>query len=106
MNNNIDSIQVLVVDDDPGVRLFNVTAVEETGHAAVEAGNGEEAIDLVRNQSPDIVIMDIAMPDFNGIDATKQIHAEMPSVKVVALSMHAGKHFVESMLQAGAVGQG
>jgi ATP/maltotriose-dependent transcriptional regulator MalT len=69
-----------------------------------EAGDGREAIDQVRALSPDVVIMDISMPDFNGIDATRAIISEKPSAKIVALSMHAGKRFVEDMLQAGAVG--
>ena len=78
---------------------------EEPDMSAVgEAGDGKEALEKVRELSPDVVIMDISMPDFNGIDATRQIVSEVPTAKVVALSMHAGKRFVENMLQAGAAG--
>jgi len=54
--------------------------------------------------SPDVVIMDIAMPDMNGIEATRQILVDRPAVKVIALSMHSDRHFVSEMLKAGATG--
>ncbi len=97
---------ILLVDDHPlfrkGLRLL--LEEQEDFHIVGEAGDGREAIDRVRTLSPDVVIMDITMPDFNGIDATRQIVSEDPSAKVVALSMHAEKRFVEDMLQAGAAG--
>ena len=97
---------ILLVDDHPlfrkGLRLL--LEAHEDIHIVGEAGDGQEALGLVRKLSPDVVIMDIAMPDFNGIDAARQIVAEDPSARVVALSMHAGRRYVEDMLQAGAVG--
>jgi DNA-binding NarL/FixJ family response regulator len=100
------SITILLVDDHPLFRKGLRLLLEEQEDFSIvgEAGNGREAIDLVRTLSPDVVIMDISMPDFNGIDATRKILSEVPSAKVVALSMHAGKRFVEDMLQAGAAG--
>ena len=68
------------------------------------AENGRQALLLARRLKPDVVIMDIAMPELNGIDATRQIVAEVPGVKVIALSMHSEKQFVEGMLRAGVVG--
>ena len=68
------------------------------------ADNGRQALTLVRRLKPDVVIMDIAMPELNGIDATRQILDEVPDAKVIALSMHSEKQFIESMLQAGAAG--
>ena len=68
------------------------------------ADNGRQALLLARRLKPDVVIMDIAMPELNGIDATRQIVAEVPGVKVIALSMHSEKQFVEGMLRAGVVG--
>ena len=59
---------------------------------------------MVADLEPDVLIMDIAMPDLNGIEATRQIKAEFPQVKVIALSMHADRRFVEGMLSAGASG--
>jgi DNA-binding NarL/FixJ family response regulator len=100
------AINVLLVDDHPlfrkGIRLI----LEEQKDIRIvgEAGDGQEAIDRVRALSPDVVIMDITMPNFNGIEATRQIVSEIPSTKVVALSMHSKKRFVEDMLRAGAAG--
>jgi DNA-binding NarL/FixJ family response regulator len=68
------------------------------------AENGRQALQLTRKLKPEVIIMDIAMPDLNGIDAAQQIVGEVPGVKVIALSMHSEKQFVEGMLKAGAVG--
>jgi ATP/maltotriose-dependent transcriptional regulator MalT/ActR/RegA family two-component response regulator len=97
---------ILLVDDHPLFRKGLRLLLEEEADFRIvgEAGDGREAIDRVQKHSPDVVIMDITMPDFNGIDATRKIVSEHPSVKVVALSMHAAKTFVEDMLQAGAAG--
>ncbi len=69
-----------------------------------EAENGRMAIHLVRELSPDVVILDIAMPDLNGIEAARRIVGEYPRVKVIALSMHSDRRFVLEMLKAGASG--
>jgi DNA-binding NarL/FixJ family response regulator len=62
------------------------------------------AVRLARELSPDLVIMDIGMPELNGMEATRQIRAEMPDVKVLAVSMHADRQYVSGMLSAGASG--
>ena len=69
-----------------------------------EADNGRDTVRMCRELSPDLVIMDVAMPELNGIEATRQIVGENPRIKVIALSMHSTKRFVLDMLQAGAVG--
>lgn len=69
-----------------------------------EALDGRSAVRLVCELSPDIVIMDIAMPDLNGIEATRQLRHEAPNTKVIALSMHSDKRYVIGMLEAGASG--
>lgn len=69
-----------------------------------EAADGRAVLELVKDLSPDIVIMDISMPDLNGIDATRRITAEHPNVKVIALSMHYDKQFVSEIFTAGASG--
>ncbi len=69
-----------------------------------EAENGRKTVQLVQELLPDVVIMDIAMPDLNGIEATRQIIANTPGVKVIALSMHSDRRFMVEMLNSGASG--
>ena len=69
-----------------------------------EAENGRNAVRLARKLSPDVVIMDVAMPDLNGIEATRKIISETPQVKVIALSIHSDRRFIVEMLKAGASG--
>jgi len=68
------------------------------------AEDGRTAVRLARELSPDLVIMDIAMPELNGIEATRQITTESSHVRVIALSMHSDKRFIARMLKAGASG--
>jgi DNA-binding NarL/FixJ family response regulator len=68
------------------------------------AEDGRKAMELVRELRPDIVIMDISMPNLNGIDATRQIVGRLGGTKVIALSMHSSRRFVTEMLKAGASG--
>jgi DNA-binding NarL/FixJ family response regulator len=78
---------------------------EQTGMEVVaRANNGRETVKLVQEKRPDVVIMDITMPDLNGIDATSQIISESPEVKVIGLSMHTDKRFIIRMFRAGAKG--
>ncbi|NIV17426.1 MAG: response regulator [Woeseiaceae bacterium] len=67
-----------------------------------EAVNGVECIRLARQLRPDVVVMDVLMPDLNGIEATRQIKSEFPSIEVIALSMHGDEGFRHAMLEAGA----
>ena len=83
-------ITLLLVDDHPlfrkGLRLL---FDEESDMQVIgEAGDGQEAIDRARELSPDVVVMDITMPGLNGIEATRQILAESPDTKIVAMSIH------------------
>lgn len=69
-----------------------------------EAENGLTAVQLACELKPNVIIMDISMPDLNGIEATKQIMAKTSNIKVIALSMHSDKRFIAGMLKAGASG--
>ena len=69
-----------------------------------EAENGRMAVQLARKLFPEVVVMDIGMPDLNGLEATRQILANNPKVKVIALSMHSAKRFVIEMLKSGSSG--
>jgi DNA-binding NarL/FixJ family response regulator len=69
-----------------------------------EAANGRLAVQLARQLAPDLVIMDIGMPELNGMEATRRIRAELPLIKVLAVSMHSDRQYVSGMLSAGASG--
>ena len=99
-------IKILLADDHKIVREGIRTLIEKQPGLEVigEADSGRMALKLALELKPDVVIMDITMPDLNGIEATRQIHSETPSVKVIALSMHSDKRLVAGMLMAGASG--
>jgi DNA-binding NarL/FixJ family response regulator len=98
--------KILLVDDHKILRDGICSIVKGYPDMEVigEAANGKEALRLVKELSPDVVIMDISMPDLNGIDATRRIIADNPNIKVIALSMHHDKQFVSEIFKAGASG--
>lgn len=99
-------IRILVADDHKIVREGLIALLQQQAHMQVvgEAENGRQAVQLAGELRPEVVIIDIGMPDLNGIEATRQIVAEHPGIKVIALSMHSDKRFVKGMLKAGASG--
>lgn len=100
------SIEVMIVDDHAMMRDGLRSILEKQGDIRVvaEAGNGRTALEMIAAHPPDVVIMDVALPDLNGIDATRKIREAFPRVRVVALSTHADKRYVTAMLGAGARG--
>jgi DNA-binding NarL/FixJ family response regulator len=100
------SIRILLADDHAIVRqgLHSLLEKEPDIEVVGEAEDGRKALELVKELLPDVVVMDITMPNLNGVDATRQIVHEFPKVKVIALSMHSDRTFVVSMLKAGASG--
>lgn len=100
----IVSVRVLVVDDHAAVRqsVVQVLEAEPDFEVVGQASDGHTAVDLVKDLHPDIIIMDVIMPQTDGIDATRQIVGQYPSVKVIALSIHAYRSYVARMLGAGA----
>ena len=100
------SVRILLVDDHKIMRDgLRVLLAEQSGMEVVaEAENGRKAKRMTRKLNPDVIVMDIGMPDMNGIDATCQIKAENPGVKVIALSMHSERQFVVGMVKAGVAG--
>ncbi|VGO23460.1 response regulator [Pontiella sulfatireligans] len=99
------SISILLVDDHALFRKGLRAMLEEDDLNVVgEAGDGLEAYDKVKELQPDVVVMDITMPNSDGIEASGKILADFPDTKIIALSIHGGKRFVENMLQTGAVG--
>lgn len=92
------SKKVLVVDDDPDVRLFNVTVVEEIGHTPLEASNGEEGLKVLKEEKPDLVILDVLMPRQSGIRLYRELKTDkaLKDIKVILLSGIAEKTFLRS----------
>lgn len=97
-------IRVLVVDDHRVVRqgLANLLKAEPDIEIVGEAADGQTAVSLTRQLSPDVVTMDISMPGMNGIQATRLIHAECPAVQVIGLSMFEEAEQAKAMRDAGA----
>lgn len=103
---NDKPIKIILADDHLIVRqaIRNLLAAEPDMEVIAEADNGRAAMRLVQKLKPQVVIMDISMRNLNGIEATRQILAESPEVKIIALSMHSDSLFVLNMLKAGAKG--
>lgn len=100
------AIRVILADDQQLFRAGLRSMIEKDPGIDVvgEAGGGREALRLAREVVPDVIVMDVSMPDLNGIDATHEIKAVLPKVGVIGLSAHSGRHFVRRMLDAGASG--
>lgn len=100
------SIRVFIADDHELMRegLKGIVESQSGMHVNGEANNGQSTIREVRKTKPDVVIMDVGMPDLNGIEATREILRENPDAKVLALSMHSEQRYITEMLRAGAHG--
>ena len=106
MTEVLKKIRVLLVDDHPLVldgiksRLEDVDTIDVIG----EASNGEEALLVAAEKNPDIVVMDINMPVLNGIDAAIRFRDELPSIKLLMLSMHDSREYITNVIKIGAKG--
>lgn len=100
------TVRILLVDDHKITRDGLRSMFEKLPDMEVvgEAESGRKAVKLTRELKPDIIIMDISMPDLNGIDATQQILVESPKIKVIALSMYSDRRYIIGMLKAGVSG--
>ncbi|WP_300669598.1 response regulator transcription factor [Desulfoluna sp.] len=99
-------IKVLVAEDHTIVRkgLCALLDAESDIEVVGEAENGREAIKMVEQLAPDVVIMDITMPELNGMDATRQLKKRFPDLKILILSMHTSEEYIFETLRAGASG--
>lgn len=98
--------RILLVDDHAVVRqgFKMILSAQPDMEIVGEAGNGREAVELAGQLKPDVVLMDVAMPELNGIEATRRLVASDPHVRVIALSMHKDNVYVREILRAGARG--
>lgn len=99
-------ITVLLADDHPVVRNGLRAFIGKVRHLQLigEATNGSEALDLALKLSPDILLMDISMPEMDGLVVAERLRKEAPEVKVIILSMHSSREYVTRIVQAGARG--
>jgi two-component system, NarL family, response regulator NreC len=99
-------IRILLADDHAVVRqgFRMILSAQPDMEIVGEAGNGREAVELAEQLRPDLVVMDVAMPELNGIEATRRLAASTPQTRVVALSMHKDSVYVREILRAGARG--
>jgi NarL family two-component system response regulator LiaR len=99
-------IRIMLADDHPLLRqaLKNVLEKQRDFEVIAEASDGEEAVKLATELTPDIVIMDISMPKLNGLAATRQIKASCPMIAVLVLTVHSDSEHILGILQAGAGG--
>src|ERR1700680_4306820 len=99
-------IRILLADDHAVVRqgFKMILAAQPDIEIVGEAGNGREAVELAEKLKPDLVVMDVTMPELNGIEATRRLAASTPRTRVLALSMHKDSVYVREILRAGARG--
>ncbi len=98
-------MKLLLCDDHRMMRDGLRAILEKEGLEVVgEAANGRDVVTLARELKPDVVVMDISMPELNGIDATRLLLADCPAIKVIGLSMNSDRRYVVAMFAAGAVG--
>jgi two-component system response regulator NreC len=99
-------IRIIIADDHQIVRQGLKVLIEKEPDMQVvgEAEDGQSTVNLTKKLRPHVVLMDIKMPDLNGIEATRQILSELPDVKIIALSMYPDQRFVMNMLKSGARG--
>lgn len=102
----MNKIQVFLADDHTIMRAGLRSLLENSGRIEVigEAEDGREAVKQVEQMRPDIVLMDIAMPGLNGLEATRQIKRRFPEVKVLILTMHTTEEYIAQIFGAGASG--
>ena len=101
-----EKIRILLADDHAVVRqgFKMILAAQPDMEIVGEAGNGREALDLAGQLQPDVIVMDVAMPELNGIEATRRVADLSPRTRVLALSMHKDSVYVREILRAGARG--
>jgi DNA-binding NarL/FixJ family response regulator len=102
----MQKITVLLADDHTVVRqgLQALLAAEQDIEIVGEADNGRQAVQMAKKFNPDVVVMDIAMPSLNGLEATRQISKECPTTKVLILSSYSDDEYVQQLTEAGAAG--
>lgn len=102
---DLDTLTVIVVDDSPIIVKKLAVLLQTFGYEVVQtASNGKEAVEAYKQYQPDVVTMDITMPEMNGIEATQKIMNEFPDAKILMITSHGQENMVLDALKAGAKG--
>lgn len=99
-------IKLILVDDHPLFRegISARLSMQDNIDIIAEAENGKQLLDILKHKQPDIVMMDISMPEMNGMDALEIVNEKFPQVRVIVLSMHDDKEYISNVIRAGAAG--
>lgn len=101
-----EHIDLVIVDDHPGVRKGIINLLKTTGDIVVvgEAENGKQAIKLAASKNPQIILLDVELPDMRGDVVLQHIHSESPEIKVLAISAYSDRQYIMGMMNSGASG--
>ncbi len=99
--NRSPEAKLLIVDDNEGVRHLVARWLERAGFAVREAGDGEEAVEMIRREVPDIVLADIRMPKLDGIELARIVKAEHPKVKIVLMTAYSSPQTIAQARREG-----
>jgi DNA-binding NarL/FixJ family response regulator len=101
MNKTPAKIKVIIADDHPIFRKGIISILKEENSIEMlgEASNGREALDLIKKMKPDVVLLDVDMPELNGLETARIVHTEMPGVKTAILTMHKDKEYFDEAME-------
>lgn len=102
----METTKVIIVDDQPAYRNVLKTVLHKSGNVDIiaEASNGKEFLGLLRTHQPDVIFMDIEMPEMNGIEATREALEYYPELSIIGLSMYDNENYIKELISAGARG--
>ena len=92
---------ILIVDDDPNILISTRSLLESVGHACVTAGNGQEALERVRQNGPDLIITDMRLPDMNGLSLVRELKKVEPALPVILITAYASSESAVESVKRG-----
>jgi two-component system response regulator (stage 0 sporulation protein F) len=98
-----DSMKILIVDDQPGVRYLLDIVIKEAGHQVYTAQNGREAVEIAKSSHPDLIFMDVRMPLMGGLEALSEIKAIIPETDVIIMTAYGSEETVTRAMEGGAL---
>jgi two-component system response regulator (stage 0 sporulation protein F) len=99
----MDKQKVLVVDDQNGIRVLLAEVLGNEGYQALQASNGKTALEIVKNESPDLVLLDMKIPGMDGLDILKHIRQINPHIKVIMMTAYGELDMIKEAMELGAL---